>query len=189
MENIILIGMPGSGKSTVGVLLAKALGYDFVDVDLVIQRREGALLQEILDARGVEAFLDAEEQAVLSLDCDRCVIAPGGSAVCRESAARRLKALGTVIYLQVPLEELSSRIQNLYTRGIAMEPGQTLSDVLASRAPLYDKYADLTVYCGGQTLAQTARQVRELLTLRSGGSPSPQGRYVGRAENSSALNQ
>ncbi len=189
MENIILIGMPGSGKSTVGVLLAKALGYDFVDVDLVIQRREGALLQEILDARGVEAFLDAEEQAVLSLDCDRCVIAPGGSAVCRESAARRLKALGTVIYLQVPLEELSSRIQNLSTRGIAMEPGQTLSDVLASRAPLYDKYADLTVYCGGQTLAQTARQVRELLTLRSGGSPSPQGRYVGRAENSSALNQ
>ena len=173
MENIILIGMPGSGKSTVGVLLAKALGYDFVDVDLVIQRREGALLQEILDARGVEAFLDAEEQAVLSLDCDRCVIAPGGSAVCRESAARRLKALGTVIYLQVPLEELSSRIQNLSTR----------------RAPLYDKYADLTVYCGGQTLAQTARQVRELLTLRSGGSPSPQGRYVGRAENSSALNQ
>ena len=172
MENIILIGMPGSGKSTVGVLLAKALGYDFVDVDLVIQRREGALLQEILDARGVEAFLDAEEQAVLSLDCDRCVIAPGGSAVCRESAARRLKALGTVIYLQVPLEELSSRIQNLSTR-----------------APLYDKYADLTVYCGGQTLAQTARQVRELLTLRSGGSPSPQGRYVGRAENSSALNQ
>ena len=189
MENIILIGMPGSGKSTVGVLLAKALGYDFVDVDLVIQRREGALLQEILDARGVEAFLDAEEQAVLSLDCDRCVIAPGGSAVCRERAARRLKALGTVIYLQVPLEELSSRIQNLSTRGIAMEPGQTLSDVLASRAPLYDKYADLTVQCGGQTLAQTARQVRELLTLRAGGSPSPQGRYVGRAENSSALNQ
>ena len=183
MENIILIGMPGSGKSTVGVLLAKALGYDFVDVDLVIQRREGALLQEILDARGVDAFLDAEEQAVLSLDCDRCVIAPGGSAVCRESAARRLKALGTVIYLQVPLEELSSRIQNLSTRGIAMEPGQTLSDVLASRAPLYDKYADLTVDCGGQTLAQTARQVRELLELRAGGSPSPQGRHVGRAED------
>ena len=169
MENIILIGMPGSGKSTVGVLLAKALGYDFVDVDLVIQRREGALLQEILDARGVEAFLDAEEQAVLSLDCDRCVIAPGGSAVCRESAARRLKALGTVIYLQVPLEELSSRIQNLSTRGIAMEPGQTLSDVLASRAPLYDKYADLVIDCGGgQTLAQTAQTVRERLEeLRS----------------------
>ena len=88
MENIILIGMPGSGKSTVGVLLAKSLGYGFVDVDLLIQQREGALLQEILDERGVDAFLDAEEKAVLSLDCDRCVIAPGGSAVCREGAAQ-----------------------------------------------------------------------------------------------------
>ena len=137
----------------------------------------------------MDTFLDAEERAVRALDCGRCVIAPGGSAVCREGAAQHLKALGTVVYLRVPLEELSGRIQNLSTRGIAMEPGQTLADVLASRAPLYDKYADLTVYCGGQTLAQTARQVRELLTLRSGGSPSPQGRHVGRAENSSALNQ
>ena len=84
MKNIILIGMPGSGKSTVGVLLAKALGYSFLDVDLVIQRREGALLQEILDSRGTQAFLDAEEEAVCSVDCQRTVIAPGGSAVCRE---------------------------------------------------------------------------------------------------------
>ena len=189
MENIILIGMPGSGKSTVGVLLAKSLGYGFVDVDLLIQQREGALLQEILDERGVDAFLDAEEKAVLSLDCDRCVIAPGGSAVCREGAAQHLKSLGTVIYLEVPLEELSGRIQNLSTRGIAMEPGQTLADVLASRAPLYDKYADLTVRCGGQTLAQTARQVQQRLGQLAGGSPSPQGRYVGRAEDSSALNE
>ena len=183
MKNIILIGMPGSGKSTVGVLLAKALGYSFLDVDLVIQRREGALLQEILDSRGTQAFLDAEEEAVCSVDCQRTVIAPGGSAVCRERGARHLKSLGPVVYLRVPLEELSQRIQNLDSRGIAMEPGQTLADVLASRAPLYDKYADLTVHCGGQTLAQTARQVRELLELRAGGSPSPQGRHVGRAED------
>ena len=164
MDNVVLIGMPGSGKSTVGVLLAKALGYDFLDVDLVIQRQEGALLQDILDTRGVDAFLDAEEKAVCSVRCEGHVIAPGGSAVCREKAALHLKSLGPVVYLKVPLEELQQRIQNLSTRGIAMEPGQTLADVMAYRAPLYDKYADLVIDCGGgQTLAQTARQVLERL--------------------------
>ena len=135
MKNVVLIGMPGSGKSTVGVLLAKALGYDFLDVDLVIQKREHALLQDILDRRGLDAFLQAEEDAVCSVSCENTVIAPGGSAVCREKAARHLKALGPVVYLKVPLAELSGRIQNLSTRGIAMEPGQTLADVMAYRAP------------------------------------------------------
>ena len=123
MDNITLIGMPGSGKSTVGVLLAKALGYDFLDVDLVIQNREQTLLQDILDCRGLDAFLQAEEDAVCSVRCSRTVIAPGGSAVCREKAAEHLKRLGPVVYLKVPLEELSGRIQNLSTRGIAMQPG------------------------------------------------------------------
>lgn len=164
MKNVVLIGMPGSGKSTVGVLLAKALGYDFLDVDLVIQKREHALLQDILDRRGLDAFLQAEEDAVRSVSCENTVIAPGGSAVCREKAARHLKSLGPVVYLKVPLAELSGRIQNLSTRGIAMEPGQTLADVMAYRAPLYDKYADLVIDCGGgQTLAQTARLVLERL--------------------------
>lgn len=160
MGNVTLIGMPGSGKSTVGVLLAKFLGYGFQDVDLVIQQREGALLQDIIDRRGVTAFLDAEEQAVLGLDCDGHVIAPGGSAVCRERAAAHLRELGPVVYLRVDLEELQRRIQNLSTRGIAMEPGQTLADVMALRAPLYDKYADVVVDCpAGQSLAQTAQIV------------------------------
>ena len=164
MKNVVLIGMPGSGKSTVGVLLAKALGYDFLDVDLVIQKREHALLQEILDRRGLDAFLQAEEDAVCSTACQNTVVAPGGSAVCREKAAEHLKSLGPVVYLKVPLEELSGRIQNLSTRGIAMQPGQTLADVMAYRAPLYDKYADLVIDCGGgQTLAQTARLVLERL--------------------------
>ena len=162
MKNVVLIGMPGSGKSTVGVLLAKALGYDFLDVDLVIQKREHALLQEILDQRGLDAFLQAEEDAVCSIACQNTVVAPGGSAV--EKAAEHLKSLGPVVYLKVPLEELSGRIQNLSTRGIAMQPGQTLADVMAYRAPLYDKYADLVIDCGGgQTLAQTARLVLERL--------------------------
>ena len=164
MDNITLIGMPGSGKSTVGVLLAKALGRNFVDVDLLIQEREGALLQEILDRRGTAAFLDAEEAAVRSLDCRRTVIAPGGSAVCREEAALHLKGLGPVVYLQVPLEELTRRIHNLSTRGIAMEPGQTLADVMAFREPLYSKYADLVIPCPpGQELAETAKIILERL--------------------------
>ena len=164
MDNVTLIGMPGSGKSTVGVLLAKLLGYQFLDVDLLIQEREGALLQEILDSRGTAAFLDAEEAAVLSLNCRRTVIAPGGSAVCREGAALHLRSLGPVVYLRVPLEELTRRIQNLSTRGIAMEPGQTLADVMACREPLYNKYAGLAVDCPpGQELAETAQIVMERL--------------------------
>lgn len=164
MDNIVLIGMPGSGKSTVGVLLAKFLGYGFLDVDLVIQQREGALLQDIIDTRGVDTFLDCEEAAVCSVNCTRHVIAPGGSAILRERGAAHLKSLGSVVYLNVPLEELSHRIQNMSTRGIAMESGQTLADVLACRAPLYHQYADLTIDCSGcQSLAQTAQVVLERL--------------------------
>lgn len=164
MDNVTLIGMPGSGKSTVGVLLAKTLGYRFLDADLLIQQREGALLQDILDQRGVEGFLDVEEDVIRSLDCTGTVIAPGGSAVCREGAARRLKELGLVVYLHVPLAELERRISNITTRGIAMAPGQTLADVYAVREPLYRKYADLTVDVTGQnTLEETVAAVLEQL--------------------------
>ena len=159
-KNLTLIGMPGSGKSTVGVLLAKALGCRFLDVDLLIQQREGALLQDILDRRGVEGFLDAEEEAVLSLDCTGTVIAPGGSAVCREGAAEHLRSLGKVVYLHVPLAELERRIRNITTRGIAMAPGQTLADVYAVREPLYRKYADVAVEVEGRsTLEETVAAV------------------------------
>ena len=174
MKNVILIGMPGSGKSTVGVLIAKALGYGFLDVDLVIQHQEGALLQDILDTRGTEFFLDAEERAVCSVDCERHVIAPGGSAVCREGAARHLKSLGTVVYLRVTLDELVRRIQNLSSRGVAMAPGQTLADVMAYRAPLYERYADVIVDCpDGQTLEQTVRQVLDRLSALDGSRQTP----------------
>ena len=160
--NVTLIGMPGSGKSTVGVLLAKALGFGFLDTDLVIQQREDALLQAILDEKGVPYFLDAEERAVRSVDCDRHVIAPGGSVVCREGAMAHLAAMGPVIYLRVPLEELKVRIHNLDSRGIALEPGQTLEDILTLRAPLYERYAGAVVDAApGQTTAQTVSLVLE----------------------------
>lgn len=164
MDNIILIGMPGAGKSTVGVLLAKTLGYAFLDTDLVIQRREGALLQALVDSMGVESFLDAESAAIRSVDAVRTVIAPGGSAVCRADAMEHLKALGKVVYLRLPLEELETRLSNISSRGIAMAPGQTLEQLYAYRAPLYERWADVTVdVAGAQTLEQTVQAVLNTL--------------------------
>lgn len=163
MNDLTLIGMPGSGKSTVGVLLAKTLGYDFLDVDLVIQKNEGALLQDILDSRGLEEFLDAEERAILGLSPARTVLAPGGSCVCREDAMAHLKSLGPVVYLRVSPGELRDRLGNFTTRGIALAPGETFDDLYAFRAPLYARWADLTVDADGQTLFETVTAVREAL--------------------------
>ena len=163
MDNIILIGMPGAGKSTVGVLLAKTLGYAFLDTDLVIQQREGALLQSLVDSLGVEAFLDVEADAICSVECRGTVIAPGGSAVCRERAMSHLKALGRIVYLHLPLEELERRLNNISTRGIAMAPGETLAALFAYRAPLYRNYADLTVDVGRQSLEETVALVLRAL--------------------------
>ena len=163
MDNIILIGMPGAGKSTVGVLLAKTLGYAFLDTDLVIQQREGALLQPLVDSLGVEAFLDVEADAICPVECRGTVIAPGGSAVCRERAMSHLRALGRIVYLHLPLEELERRLSNISTRGIAMAPGETLADLFARRAPLYRNYADLTVDVGRQSLEETVALVLRAL--------------------------
>ena len=163
MDNIILIGMPGAGKSTVGVLLAKTLGYACLDTDLVMQQREGALLQSLVDSLGVEAFLDVEADAICSVECRGTVIAPGGSAVCRERAMSHLKALGRIVYLHLPLEELERRLNNISTRGIAMAPGETLADLFAYRAPLYRNYADLTVDVGRQSLEETVALVLRAL--------------------------
>lgn len=165
MDNIILIGMPGSGKSSVGVVLAKALGCRFLDADLLIQEREGALLQEILDRRGLEPFLDLEGEVLRSIRCRRTVIAPGGSCVCRAGAMEHLRSLGTVVYLQLSLSEVEARICNLATRGIALAPGQTIVDVYEYRVPLYQRYADLTVRADGQTLTGTVEAVKQALAV------------------------
>lgn len=144
-ENIILIGMPGSGKSTVGVVLAKYLGYRFLDSDLLIQEKQGRKLSEIIRQEGTDGFLAIEDQVNSEIHADRCVIATGGSAVYGENAMRHLKSMGVVVYLWVSCENLKKRLGDLKDRGVALRDGQTLDDLYAERAPLYEKYADITI--------------------------------------------
>ena len=163
-SNIVLIGMPGSGKSTVGVLLAKALGYDFVDTDLLIQLREGCTLEELLRRKGIDAFLDIEGEVCAALEAENTVIATGGSAVYREHAMERLRADGRLVYLQVELPELTRRLSDLAGRGVALREGQTLADLYTERIALYERWADLTVAEGDMTLAETVAAAAKALT-------------------------
>jgi shikimate kinase len=153
--NVTLIGMPGSGKSSVGRLLAKRLGYAFLDVDPLIEKREGAKLQAVLDKLGTERFLDVEAEVIAALQCDNTVIAPGGSAVLRELGAEHLKELGPVVYLKPPTKVLLKRLGNLATRGVTLAPGQTIQDLYDYRAPFYEKYADLVVDSDQPTMEKT----------------------------------
>ena len=157
--NIILIGMPASGKSTVGVVLAKLMGCDFIDTDLLIQRRTGLRLSEIIETQGFDAFLAAEEAACLSLCVDHSVIATGGSVVYSDVAMRHLKGLGTVVYLSVDFPTLQSRLHDVRGRGVVLRQGQSLADLYAERAPLYRDYADVTVQEGNGSLEETVQTV------------------------------
>ena len=159
MSNLILIGMPASGKSTAGVVLAKLLGYSFLDTDLLIQGREGSRLHEIIEDRGIDGFLAAEEAACLSVQAERCVIATGGSVVYSEAAMAHLKSLGCVVYLEVELETLTGRLKDIRGRGVVLRPGQTLAELYAERVMLYEKYADLTVSEAGGALEDTVMRV------------------------------
>lgn len=147
MKNIILIGMPGAGKSTVGVVLAKKLGYSFMDADLVIQAREGKLLHEIISQRGVEGFWQVEEEVNESILTDRTVIATGGSAVYGDRAMTHYKGIGKIVYLALPLEDIRERLGDLDERGVTLREGQDLSALYEERIPLYEKYADITINC------------------------------------------
>ena len=166
--NIILIGMPASGKSTAGVLLAKTLGYGFIDSDLLIQNREKALLCDIIAAKGAEEFLRIEEDVNAQLWAERCVIATGGSAVYGERAMRHLKELGKVVYLRISEEEAERRLGNIVLRGVVMrKKGETVAELYAERVPLYETYADLTVDCDGLTLEQTVEQIVSALQIQA----------------------
>ena len=148
-DNIVLVGMPGVGKSTVGVLLAKALSRDFVDTDVLIQAVARRRLQDIIDDDGLDAFLKLEERHVLRLDVGGSVIATGGSVVYSEKAMAHLRATGTMVYLSLPLPDLEARITNMDSRGVVIERWQSLADLYHERLPLYEHYADIPVDCAG----------------------------------------
>ena len=157
-NNIVLIGMPGVGKSTVGVVLAKNMGYSFVDSDLLIQEREGKLLHEIIEERGLDGFNEVENQVNASIQARRCVIATGGSVVYGVQAMEHLKEIGIVVYLSLPCEELAERLGDLNERGVSIRPGQSLADLMRERTPLYERYADVTINCEN-------RQIREIVQM------------------------
>ena len=162
-RNIVLIGMPGVGKSTVGVLLAKTLKRPFLDTDLVIQTREDRYLQEIIEQDGMEGFLDIEERAICDLRVRGHVIATGGSVVYLPRAMAHLKEAGLLIYLALPSKELETRVTNITTRGIAMRPGQSLADLYAERLPLYEQYAHITIDTSGSTPEEVVTRLSDML--------------------------
>lgn len=157
--NIVLIGMPGCGKSTVGVLLAKSLLLEFADTDLLLQRKYKMSLCELLETRGLAAFKEAENRLIAETHFKDAVVATGGSAVYGAEAMAALKEDGIVIYLQVPTAALAARIPDIKTRGVAMPAGMTLEALYEERAPLYEAYADLTIPCDGLTAEQTVSAV------------------------------
>lgn len=162
MNNIILIGMPASGKSTAGVLLAKRLGYGYIDCDLLIQSEQKALLCDIIDRNGVDKFIEIEEKINSELWAERCVVSTGGSVIYGDGAMRHLKTLGKIVYIKVGLAELGRRLagKDLFARGVVMKkPGTTLSELYDERAPLYEKYADIIVDCDRLTLDQTVEAI------------------------------
>ncbi len=158
-DNLILIGMPTSGKSTVGIILAKALGYDFVDIDLVMQKNTGKKLHQLMDKLGIDGFLALEEETALSLECRHTVIAPGGSIIYEDKAMEHLRRLGRIIYLEIDYDMLSERLHDAKNRGVTLREGQTIEDLYRERLPLYEKYADLTFSERGHALEDMVMQI------------------------------
>ena len=162
-KNIILIGMPGAGKSTVGVLLAKAMGRLFLDTDVLIQAGENATLKDIIDQRGLAGFCEVERKYLECLDMTNAVIATGGSAVYYDTAMRHLKQNGVAVYLELPLDGLKQRLTDVVGRGVVMGPGETLESLFIERWQLYEKYADITIYTHGLTHEQVVGKILEAL--------------------------
>lgn len=162
-SNIVFIGMPGSGKSTCGVLAAKAMLKNFYDTDLLLQGLEGKRLQDIIDQEGIDYFVSAEEKAILSLNIEATVIATGGSVVYSDKAMAHLKSLGKIVYLHLGYDNMVDRIKNITTRGVVLQNGETLLDMYNERLPLYEKYADVTINCDGFDIEKTVEEIIKLV--------------------------
>ncbi|HIU76949.1 MAG TPA: shikimate kinase [Candidatus Pelethocola excrementipullorum] len=165
MKNIVLIGMPGVGKSTIGVILAKQLGYEFVDSDLVIQKRENRLLREIIEQEGVDGFIQVENQVNASLRVEKSIIATGGSVVYGREAMEHLKKIGKIVYLRLSYESLERRLGNLKGRGVILRDGQTLKNIYEERVPLYEMYADYTIDEENLDIEGTLQKILEIVKV------------------------
>lgn len=163
MKNIVLIGMPGVGKSTAGVVLAKVLGYEFIDADLIIQQQEGKLLREIIAEVGTEGFIDVENRVNSRIEVEKSVIATGGSVVYGKEAMQHLREIGTVVYLKVSYDILEKRLHDIKGRGVVLKDGQDLRGLYEERVPLYEKYADITVCEDNLNVEQTIEKITEQL--------------------------
>lgn len=162
-NNITLIGMPASGKSTVGVLLAKRLGYSFIDVDIVIQEKEKRLLKEIIKDEGLDGFLTVENRVNAEISAESSVIAPGGSVIYGKEAMEHLKELGTVVYLKISFEELTKRLGDVVDRGVVLRQGMSLRDLYDERVRYFEKYADITIDEEGKSLGDVVDELRARL--------------------------
>ncbi len=160
-KNIVLIGMPAVGKSTIGVILAKILGYQFIDADLLIQEKEQRLLGEIIESEGTDGFIAIENRVNSSIEAEHSVISTGGSVIYGKEAMEHLRSIGTVVYLKIDFEPLQSRLKNIKNRGVVLREGQTLHDLYLERTPLYEQYAHLTIE---ETSADTAEDMIEKIT-------------------------
>lgn len=162
MKNIVLIGMPGAGKSTVGVVLAKRMGMSFMDSDLVIQEQEGKTLHEIIEERGTEGFLEVENRVNASIQPRNTIIATGGSVIYGKSAMEHLSEIGKVCYLKLSYESIDERLGDLEQRGVALKTGQSLIDLYKERIPLYEKYANITIDCENKNIREIVSEIARI---------------------------
>jgi shikimate kinase len=169
MENIILIGMPGAGKSTVGVVLAKILGFSFLDSDLLIQQEEGKLLYELIDLYKIEGFLKIEDRINANIETKRCVIATGGSAIYGKKAMEHFQKNGILIYLELSYESLKKRLGDLNKRGVTLKKDQSLKELYKERIPLYEKYANVTIHCDQKPIREIAQEIAFIYKEYKGG--------------------
>lgn len=158
-DNIILIGMPGVGKSTAGVVAAKLAGYQFLDSDLLIMQQDGRLLREIIAQDGIEGFLSIENRVNASISTHNTIIATGGSVIFGDGAMYHLSSIGTIVYLRASYETIASRVSNLKDRGVAVKPGQTLREIYEERKELYEKFAEYTIDVDNLSTEATAKEI------------------------------
>lgn len=164
-QNIVLIGMPGAGKSTIGVILAKVLGFNFIDADLLIQEQENRLLQDIIEEDGLDSFIEIENRVNVSISVDHTIIATGGSVIYGKEAMNHLSEIALIVYIKLSYPTISSRLGNIKQRGVVLKKGQDLYNLYEERCPLYEKYADLTIDAEGLDVEELMEAIAEKVKM------------------------